>query len=87
MRTVSVYLFGVSPNTHHSGTGSILDRGRTDVCTQRLRRRFVQFLTVKKKTNHIITVSPTLYIIYIHIFDHNLLKFCTVDTTAYGCLL
>jgi len=36
MRTMRVYLFGVSPNTHHSGTGSSLDQGRTDVRTQRM---------------------------------------------------
>jgi len=28
--------FGVSPNTRHTGTGSSLDQGRTDVCTHRM---------------------------------------------------
>ena len=51
-----------SPNTHHIGTGSILDQGRRDVCKHIIIKTKTRTIFNHSKSNHIITVLPTYYI-------------------------
>jgi hypothetical protein len=66
--------------------GSNFDKGRIYVRTQRILQRSNVHFKLSQETKLIITVSPTLYYLYLNNFNPPL-NLGTVDSTTYVCLL